>query len=466
MSRTRGALSRWESTRAPTETLVTGWMAPDARWVFANRTAAGRELAQRLGHLRGQPIIVLGLPRGGVPVARIVATALDAPLDVIIVRKLSVPAQPELAMGAVGEGDTVVANDDVLTEAGVAPGQFAAAEQRERAEVERRAGLFRGDRSSLSLNGRTAVIVDDGIATGATAKAACQVARAQGAARVVLAVPVAPPDWTARLAGAADEFVCVETPPRFRAIGQFYEDFTQTTDSEVADCLATAGRTAEAHPVPDDVTIRAGHVQLPGNLTVPRQAHGVVVFAHGSGSGRHSPRNRSVAAALHQAGLGTLLFDLLTGEEARDRANVFDIELLAGRLGDATDWLRTRAEVTELPVGYFGASTGAAAALWAAAARGESVTAVVSRGGRPDLAGSRLAEVTAPTLLVVGGNDPEVLELNRHAQTELRCETDLVVVPGATHLFEEPGALEAVTDAARDWFVRHLVRAPGDADRP
>jgi predicted phosphoribosyltransferase/pimeloyl-ACP methyl ester carboxylesterase len=464
--------------------------------MFANRIAAGRELAQRLAHLRNQPVVVLGLPRGGVPVARVVADALDAPLDVIVVRKLGVPFQPELAMGAVGEGGALVVNEDVVAMTRVTEDQFAAMEELARAVVARRARLFRGDRPPMSLQGRTAVVVDDGIATGATAKAACQVARAQGAARVVLAVPVAPPEWTRRFAGAADEYVCVETPRRLHAIGQFYRDFSQTTDAEVAEHLArtqppsaapedagrvpagagaTAGTVAGAAehgeraayegeaddpPAGDaEVTIPAGQVLLRGHLTVPEGASGVVVFAHGSGSSRYSPRNRYVAAALNAAGLGTLVFDLLTIEEAHDRANVFDIDLLAARLGAAMTWLRGDQSAAGLPIGYFGASTGAAAALSAAATQGDRVAAVVSRGGRPDLAGPRLPEVTAPTLMLVGGHDREVLELNRRAQARLRCESQLVVVPGATHLFDEPGTLEAVTEAAREWFTHHLTPA-------
>jgi len=162
---------------------------------------------------------------------------------------------------------------------------------------------------------------------------------------------------------------------------------------------------------------------------------------------------------LNEAGLATLLFDLLTLEEELDRANVFDISLLARRLIDVTGWLRTEADVTHLPIGYFGASTGAGAALWAAAEPDADIAAVVSRGGRPDLAGPRLAEVAAPTLLIVGGRDDVVLDLNRQAQARLRCENRLVVVPGATHLFEEPGAMQAAAEVARDWFTSHLVAA-------
>jgi len=209
-----------------------------------------------------------------------------------------------------------------------------------------------------------------------------------------------------------------------------------------------------------EVVIRAGTVELPGHLAVPGQAAGIVVFAHGSGSSRRSPRNHQVAGVLAGAGLATLLFDLLTSDEAGDRGNVFDIGLLAGRLGDATAWLRTQPGLTGLPAGYFGASTGAAAALWAAAAPGADIAAVVSRGGRPDLAGPRLHLVTAPTLLIVGGLDDVVLDLNRRARAQLRGENRLAVVPGASHLFEEPGTLAAAAALARDWFAGHFAAGP------
>jgi len=202
--------------------------------------------------------------------------------------------------------------------------------------------------------------------------------------------------------------------------------------------------------------VRIAPNDLPGTLVLPAQAQAVVAFAHGSGSGRFSPRNRQVAARLHQEHLGTLLFDLLTEEEADDRRNVFDIALLAQRLGQAIDFLREYPATRALPIGLFGASTGAAAALVAAAQRPEVVSAVVSRGGRPDLAGASLPQVKAPTLLIVGGADIEVLHLNRAAAREMTCTQELAVVPQATHLFEEPGTLEQVADLAARWFGRHL----------
>ena len=207
-------------------------------------------------------------------------------------------------------------------------------------------------------------------------------------------------------------------------------------------------------------TVRIPPVGREGIVGVPAAAKGIVLFAHGSGSGRLSPRNSFVAQRLRDSGLATLLFDLLTVDEETDRRNVFDIALLSERLLTATAWVRQDPETAGLAIGYFGASTGAAAALVAAAAEGTGVAAVVSRGGRPDLAGQALGAVTAPTLLIVGGDDGVVLGLNRAAFAELRCVKQLSVVPGATHLFEEPGALDRVVELARGWFLAHLCEAP------
>jgi putative phosphoribosyl transferase len=433
---------------------------------FDDRVDAGRQLAERLESLRGHDVVVLGLPRGGVPVAFEVAKALRAPLDVLVVRKLGVPFQPELAFGAIGEGGARVINASVVRQAELSEDEIAAVETDQRAELARRAERFRRGRDPISLAGRTVVIVDDGVATGATAKAACQVARAQGAGRVILAVPIGADDIVERFSGYADEVVCLYTPEFFFAVGQGYRNFAQTSDEEVVELLdraregfreAVATGAADDPPLRDEeVRVAAGPVVVAGRLTIPEKPTGIVVFAHGSGSSRHSPRNRYVAEVLNQAGLATLLFDLLTPDEERNRANVFDIELLARRLVDVTGWLASQPDTAALPVGYFGASTGAGAALVAAADAGVKVAAVVSRGGRPDLAGEALTKVRAPTLLIVGGLDDLVLELNRRAQAMMPSKCKLTVVPGATHLFEEPGTLEQVAALARDWFVDHL----------
>lgn len=441
---------------------------------FTDRRDGGRQLAARLVGWAGRPnLVVVGLPRGGVPVADEVARALEAPLDVIVVRKLGVPFQPELAMGAIGEDGVRYVNDDIVEMANITRADLAAVETRERKELERRAHRFRGERSRRTLAGADVIVVDDGVATGSTARAACEVARAEGAARVTLAVPVAPRDWTERLAGVADELIAVVNPPDFRAVGQFYADFAPTSDAEVIEILAAASdhaphpddvdecpeaATADRPPLIDaDVVIRVGSVEVAGHLRVPASAHGLVIFAHGSGSSRHSPRNQFVAGVLGDAGFATLLFDLLSPHEELERSNVFDIELLGARLVSVARWAAGHPELSHLPMGYFGASTGAAAALWAASAPTCAVAAVVSRGGRPDLAATRLSEVRAPTRLIVGSDDHAVLRLNRQALELLTTERDLVVVPGATHLFEEPGTLRAAAEAARDWFLQHLV---------
>lgn len=439
--------------------------------VFADRVEAGRELARRLACFREQDVVVLGLPRGGVPVAHQVAQALEAPLDVIVVRKLGVPSQPELAMGAIGEEGARVVDERTLQHFGVTDEQLERVEERERTALAARTARFREGRARIGLGGRTVLVVDDGMATGSTARVACRIARQLGAARVVLAVPVAPQDALDRVT-EADEVVRLATPPDFTAVGRHYRDFSATQDDEVVDLLDDArrrrrapapgadARSAPRAAVDEEVRIPAGGVVLEGRLHLPAAGSAVVVFAHGSGSGRRSPRNRHVASVLHRAGLGTLLLDLLTAGEESGRADASDMELLGRRLTAAAAWVRRQPHGTSSALGFFGASTGTGAALWAAGEPGARVGAVVSRGGRPDLAGPRLAHVRAPTLLIVGSADTDVLALNRWAQEEMHAPARLAVVEGATHLFEEPGALDEAAGLARDWFLRHLGPGP------
>jgi putative phosphoribosyl transferase len=482
--------------------------------VFLDRVDAGRQLAERLERFRATDAVVLGLPRGGVPVAYEVAAALELPLDVIVVRKLGLPFQPEVAMGALAEGGARIIDRPMVAYAGVTSTELRAVQLKERNELDSRVRRLRHGGGRRDLHGRIAIIVDDGIATGATARVACTVARDLGAIQVVLATPVAPIDALDEIV-EADVIECVSTPDKFFAVGYHYQDFTATTDIEVQGLLHRAGTGNAEHtngtddsdgddlsevlpPDPDLPGILSSELELPGtplpdldllgarfpgamppsaelpdldsevsipvpgaiiegHLHVPDRAAGVVVFAHGSGSGRYSSRNRFVASVLYHAGLGTLLLDLLTPDEEHDRHNVFDMELQSERLIATMDWLAGRQDTAHCRVGLFGASTGAGAALVAAADAGEKVSAVVSRGGRPDLAGLRLRDVTAPTLLIVGGSDELVLKLNHHARAELRCPSDLIVIGGASHLFEEPGTLGEVALRARDWFVRFLL---------
>ena len=431
--------------------------------LFVDRADAGRQLAQRLLHVRGTDAVVVALPRGGVPVAAEVARELRVPLDVIVVRKLGVPFQPEFGFGAIGEGGARFIDDRVVRQARLTAQGMASVEARERAWLDRRLGHLRGARPPVPLAGRTAVVVDDGIATGSTARAACLVARARGANRVIVAVPVGAPEAVASLRRDADEVICVHTPVSFVAIGDWYHDFSPVADPAVASLLGQAVRCPgprDPAPDPAEITVDAGSAQLPGSLVIPPGAGGLVVFVQGSGSSRHSPRNQFVAAGLNRAGLGTLLVDLLTPDEELSRANVFNVALLAARLTAITRWLRDQPGTAIVPVGYFGASTGTAAALAAATATPRlPITAIVSRSGRPDLVGGRLALVQAPTLLIVGGADTVILDLNQRARTQLKCESRLAVIPGATHLFPEPAALGQVTGLAADWFGRHFAGA-------
>jgi putative phosphoribosyl transferase len=448
--------------------------------LFADRRDAGRRLGEALERFRDEEPVVLALPRGGVPVGYEVARALGAPLDILLVRKLGSPFNPEYGIGAIAEGGVRFVRHDDVELTGISEADLEEVVARETAELERRRRLYRGEREPIAVEGRTAILVDDGVATGGTAVAAGQALKARGARRVVLAVPVAPPGTEARLGGAFDEVVCLEQPYGFFGIGQFYVGFEQLGDDEVIALLEAGSETPSGGEHGDSSAVdRAGSprptagdppspaerpveieaapgLRLDGDLRLPEGARGLVLFAHGSGSGRLSPRNREVAAALNRAGLATLLFDLLTDEEAEDRAKVFDIGLLAERLVAVTRWAAGEPSLSGLPLGYFGASTGAAAALLAAARLGGEIGAVVSRGGRPDLAGASLEGVASPTLLIVGGADWQVLELNEEAARLLRCEREVAIVPGATHLFEEPGALERVAALARDWFLRHL----------
>ena len=422
---------------------------------FRDRQHAGEVLAELLRDVPLQRPIVVGLPRGGVVVAAAVARALHAPLEVLVAHKVGAPGHGELAIGAVSEGGGVVLNTPMVRRLGLSTGEVQALVHHERVEAEARARRLRGGRPVRSLAGHTAVLVDDGLATGATARAAADAARALGACRVVLAVPVAPLEGPDEHNLGVDEIICPERPANFVAVGQWYRDFRQVSDGEVIEAL-THIPDGPRSPAVTELLIPTGTTVLTGELVEPVGAAGVVLFAHGSGSSRHSPRNRAVAKALQRAGLATLLFDLLTTSEADDRANVFDVPLLAARLEQAT---KTTAErVGGLPVGYFGASTGAAAALWAAADLGGSIAAIVSRGGRPDLAGPRLGEVVAPTLFVVGGRDVPVIELTQRARHHLGAMSELRIVPDASHLFEEPGALESVASLAAEWFLRHFAQ--------
>jgi predicted phosphoribosyltransferase/predicted alpha/beta-hydrolase family hydrolase len=432
---------------------------------FRDRDDAARQLLAALAKYKGAKPVVLAIPRGAVPMGRTIADALDGELDVVLVRKLGAPGNPEYAIGAIDERGSVMLNAQAAW-TGADERYVQQEAQRQLALIHERRATYRPGQAAIELAGRTVIVLDDGLATGSTMIAALKAVRAQGPKLLVCAVPVAAADSLAQVAKFADEVVCLATPHPFNAVGLYYLDFGGVTDAEVIDVLATTASPGVAEPAMahSPVRITAGQVVLEGDLVMPPSPRGLVLFAHGSGSSRHSTRNRFVATALNQRGFATLLFDLLTTYEDRDPATRFDIPLLALRLEAALDWAGLEPSWHDRSIGLFGASTGAAAAIIVAAGRPDEVAAVVSRGGRPDLAGAQaLSRMQTHTLLIVGGADWQVLELNRLAKAAMHGCAELAIVPGATHLFEEPGTLEQAAALAADWFTRWLPNPVQDA---
>ena len=440
---------------------------------FTNRADAGRQLAEALVALELEHPIVYALPRGGVPVAVEIAKRLDAPLDLLLVRKIGAPGNPEVALGAIVEGATreVVINKDVRELSGADEAFLARAMTEQRAELERRKKRYLGDQPRPDPRNRTVIVVDDGLATGATMKAALIGLKRGNPKRIVVALPVAPKTALDEIYDQADDIICLHPATSFRGVGGFYQDFHQLTDDETIALLAEVWTGPKNAPPAFRTSAHKRQVSIPplgliGDLTVPPNPRGIILFAHGSGSSRLSPRNTYVAEQLNAEGFATVLFDLLTPEEGQDRRNVFDIPLLADRVVEASIWITSEPDLEDLPLGLFGASTGAGAALVAAAELKGRVAAVVSRGGRPDLAMDFLPQVISPTLLVVGSLDRDVIELNKQALAALTCQKKLEIIPGAGHLFEEPGTLDLAVAQAAKWFAAHLEKHAAPQQKP
>ena len=439
---------------------------------FRNRHAAGEALARALGGMGiGDGAIILGMPRGGVAVARPVADALRAQLDVIVARKLGVPGLREVSLGAIAEGWNGVVDDSVRGYIGIHEAIVTRIAQTEAQELARRVRLYRGDEDLPTVADRTVVLVDDGLATGATLRAAAIALRARRPARLIAAVPVASSAHCADVRAVVDELLVLTTPEPFGMVSERYDDFGEIPDAEVLRLLGRA-RAPLAGVIPSgssedgwERTIaipvaspRRG-TALDADLGMPNvdgRPRGLVVLAHGGGSSRQSYRNRYLAGRLRMAGWATLRLDLLfESEQAADAADAslrFDVELIARRLQAGTEWATGERLPGADRLVLFGASTGAAAAMITAARRPAVIAGVISRGGRVDLAGDALRQVVAPSLLIVGGGDRDTLRWTRDAIRRLTSRTRLAVIRGAGHTFEEPGTLGVVGERAVDWL--------------
>ncbi|MEU3018611.1 MULTISPECIES: phosphoribosyltransferase family protein [unclassified Nocardiopsis] len=425
---------------------------------FTDRSEAGRRLAERVRpHAVNDPI-VLALARGGVPVGAELAERLDADFDVLVVRKIGLPGHPETGVGAIAEDGQILYDDLALARMRVPRQALSGTVESERDELDRRRRAYRGKRPFPDVAGRDCVVVDDGVATGGTARAALRMLRQAGPARLVLAVPVAAPEALEALREDADDLVVLTAPENFQAVGEWYREFDQLSDSDVVSILSERERLRRGEEVPRAVRVRAGRVLLDGELTVPSAPRGAVVMAFGDGYG--DPRWRAGASALRRSGYATLLLDVLTAEEraARggDGGTETDPGALGERLGAAVSWVRGSTEAAEGPVGLLGSGEAASAALVTAAEHPRDVAAVVVHGGRADLAEPHLSSVRAPTLILLESGDSFVRELGEWTRGRLGGPSELRVVSGPEGLLRGDPGWRRVTADALDWFDRHL----------
>jgi len=435
---------------------------------YRDRHHAGVALARYVASLASRHPLVIGIARGGVPVAATVATELGADLDVMVVQKLGVPGHPYITAGALSSRGASSINHKALGGFGISPVALDRVLDQERLVLAQQEREIRGASAPKDVEGRLVLVVDDIVMTGSTLHTAVAALRAAGAREIVIATPAGSDAALASLSGEADEVFCPSVRGHLLSRNEVYEDAPDVSVGYARDVYARFERewerarpaAADSFTIRREIPIPAGNAKLAGTLAVPAQASAVIAFLHGSGSNRFSSRNQHVAAALEQAGFATLLFDFLTAEEqAADAVTQelrSDLSLLKERAVAVLDWLAVEPSTARLPVVLFGASSGVAAGLLATIARPGRVCCIVSRGGRPDLAEDALERVTTPTLLLVGSEDHAVLELNRAAAQRLAGPHSLRVVPGATRLFAEAGALDVVADLALDFLKEQL----------
>lgn len=414
-----------------------------------------RRLAAQAADLSLDDPLIVAQSLDSLPLAYEISQLMDIPLDVVSVRRMGAPFNPEYPIGAVAANGGCWMNDVVIDYLGLGPAELKDWIEFQRQELKVEMSWVRRVLPPLSLVDRTVILVNRGMVSGGATLAALREVRRQSPTRVIVAAPIYSPSSIENIRLETDEWVGGECVTDLNLINEWYRGAPVPSYEVLEEVLAMAAQNGRTEIYGHEVTVEYQEVQLRGLLARPNGQKGWVIFAHGSGSSHRSSRNQQVAERLNQEGFGTLLFDLLTPEEAAVRSQVFDVQRLSNRLLMATRWLDDHYNEGDLPIGYFGASTGAAAALIAAAELGKRIFAVVSRGGRPDLADDFLVHVKSPTLLIVGGKDETVMALNKMAMQRMgHCE--VMTVAGATHLFEEPGALDQVQDLAADWFSRQL----------
>ena len=425
---------------------------------FDNRQAAGRALADELtGSVHPARSVLAAIPRGGVAVARPIADRFGVPLTVAYARKLTSPQEPELAFGALDEDDQMITDPFIVSALGLGPDDVEKARARVRAEIQRRMALYRVPPLGHYLPDRSVVLVDDGLATGLTMRAALAYARRHGAGDITVAVPCASAQAADRFRKDADRFVSLFVDEAFGAVGAYYADFSPVTDDEVVRLLS-----GPLDRAPSGLRLsfvnRKG-LRLAGELLVPatRGPHPVVVFAHGAGSGKASPRNRAVARALTAAGFAACLFDFTGHGESQGTPEESTLEQQVDDLRAALALLATLDDIAPRRIGIAGSSSGAAVALRVAAGSAR-VGALVLRSANPEGAEWAARDVTAPTLLAVGERDAPIRAVNESLLEDLGGPKRLEVVPGADHLFEDPEALVRATALTVAWFKEHLVR--------
>ena len=436
---------------------------------FHDRTDAGQQLVGQLERFRGSDAVVLAVPSGGVIVGSEVAKGLGLRMDVAVVREVRLERDPSLVLAVVAEGGEQIIDDDAVEALEASPSALWGALTSERAEIARRVELYRLRRFHVDLHGFIAIVVLDVLDDPLMAALACRVARLRGARRVVIAAPIGTADIYTDLKEHADEITLLESPEEVGDAREHFDRFDPVSDSVVLDHLdASVERDGEPDPpltsvdhVSDlrvePVVMLCDGAALRGIVMLPHSATGVVVFVHGAGSDAGSPRDELVATTLAEVGIASVRFDLLT-EFERYRKLEIDPRTMVDRLSGVIAWVRRQIDLRSLPLGLNGANSGIIGVLALAAEPGADIVAIVSRGGKPDELATSIHDVITPALFIVGGADESILEANRATALLIDAPSEISVIPGASHRFVEPGALEMVADITRDWFFSWMVR--------